>query len=155
MSDWNTYLIFVDGSSRKYWRCRADGCDLHINYGRIGTDGQNTNKTYASPEACIKEMEKQADKKRKKGYQDEGSAVAAGSGGAAAEPAPELDEATNETDIDFELDMGDRKINLRLTRDGKSIKTTVLEGYANEGAAQVAFDRLVETMASEGYQKKN
>lgn len=74
MPTWKVHLEFEEDSSSKFWRARIEGKTLFVNYGRIGTTGQMSMKELASPDAAQKELDKLEKEKRKKGYQDAGSA---------------------------------------------------------------------------------
>lgn len=54
---------------------------------------------------------------------------------------------------DFGLDADGRHIDLRLSLDGSSVKTIVVERYASAEEATQAFKRLKEQMTADGYQK--
>jgi predicted DNA-binding WGR domain protein len=54
---------------------------------------------------------------------------------------------------DFGLDADGRHIDLRLSLDGSSVKTIVVERYASADEAAQAFKRLKEQMTADGYQK--
>uniref|UniRef100_A0A7S4N0Z6 WGR domain-containing protein n=1 Tax=Odontella aurita TaxID=265563 RepID=A0A7S4N0Z6_9STRA len=59
-----------DGSSHKFYEVTQEGRDVTIRYGRIGTDGQSSTKTYPNAEKAEKDAEKKVKAKRKKGYED-------------------------------------------------------------------------------------
>lgn len=59
---------FSEGSSDKFWEVEVSGCDLTVRYGRIGTQGQSKEKTFASAEAAEKEKAKLVKEKTGKGY---------------------------------------------------------------------------------------
>jgi uncharacterized protein (TIGR02996 family) len=59
---------FVEGSSSKFWEITLSGSSFTTTYGRIGTDGSVTLKTYDSPEQAQKEYDKLVASKVKKGY---------------------------------------------------------------------------------------
>jgi predicted DNA-binding WGR domain protein len=70
-----TYLEFVGedvsrgvAESSKFWQVTQDGMKLTIVFGKIGTNGQTTEKSFSSPEEATKEMEKLIKSKLKKGY---------------------------------------------------------------------------------------
>lgn len=67
-----TYLEFSDpgGAEHKFYEVTVDGQELTIRYGRIGTDGQTTQKTFADPAKAQAEADKKIREKRKKGYED-------------------------------------------------------------------------------------
>ena len=54
--------------SAKFWEVTQNGKDLHIHYGRIGTKGQEQDKSFDSAEAAMVEMDKLVKSKIKKGY---------------------------------------------------------------------------------------
>ena len=152
MSDWDVYLIFVKGSSNKFWRARTQGSRLFVNYGRIGSDGQTKIKDLASEEQARGEMETVAASKRKKGYWDH-DAEAAGEEEAAA-PAPEPAPAAAKPQVtDLELQAAGRKIELRLVQQGAALRTVVVEHYDSPQAAAEAFARIATAMTEEGYRK--
>lgn len=69
------YLEFVGendevkgGSSAKFYEVIQDGSNLNIRWGKIGTDGQSTTKSFDDDAKAIKEMEKLIAEKTKKGY---------------------------------------------------------------------------------------
>jgi predicted DNA-binding WGR domain protein len=62
------YFELVDGSSKKFWEITLDGKSFTTRYGRLGTAGQATKKSYASPDLAKAEAEKLLREKTKKGY---------------------------------------------------------------------------------------
>jgi len=66
---------FSEGSSDKFWEVEVTGCDLTVRYGRIGTQGQSKEKTFASTEAAEKEKAKLIKEKTGKGYTLVGAAA--------------------------------------------------------------------------------
>ncbi|MBO6937787.1 MAG: WGR domain-containing protein [Deltaproteobacteria bacterium] len=146
MADWNVYLEFTEGSSSKFWRGRVDGGDLHTNWGRIGTDGQTKTASYGTEDAALAELEKQASKKRKKGYADASGGAAAPADAPEPPPEPESYEAS------LKLKEAGRSITLSLSVDGSSLKTAVEETYESEDAARAAFARIKRQLVEDGYQ---
>lgn len=63
---------FVEGKSSKFWEVSVEGTDLHLCWGRIGTDGQRKVKSFSDRAAAEKEAEKQMASKVKKGYTEVG-----------------------------------------------------------------------------------
>lgn len=59
---------FVAGNSCKFWEVRVEGNDVHVRYGRIGSDGQTSCKTLATPEAAAVHAAKLVREKTGKGY---------------------------------------------------------------------------------------
>lgn len=67
-----TYLELSEeqGVSHKFYEVVVDGTTMTIRYGRIGTDGTKSSKTFASEEAAMKEANKKIKSKKRKGYED-------------------------------------------------------------------------------------
>jgi predicted DNA-binding WGR domain protein len=143
MAEWNVHLEFREGSSNKFWRGRVEGGELLTNWGCIGTDGQTKSKSLGSADAALAELEKQAAKKRKKGYADVGGGAEAAP--AEAAPEPESYEAS------LTLKDEGRSIALSLSVDGASLKTEVQEAYESEEAARAAFARIRRQLIEDGY----
>ncbi|MDP1825974.1 MAG: DNA ligase [Archangium sp.] len=64
------YFEFIEGSSSKFWEIRVDGTTFYTRYGKIGTDGQMTQKDFDSPEKTQAEANKLVAEKTKKGYEE-------------------------------------------------------------------------------------
>jgi predicted DNA-binding WGR domain protein len=62
------YFEFVDGASSKFWEISLEGASFTTRYGRIGTDGQQSQKEYGSDAKAQVEYEKLVAEKVKKGY---------------------------------------------------------------------------------------
>jgi predicted DNA-binding WGR domain protein len=95
MSEWTVQLEFAEGTSSKFWRARVEGKTLYVNYGKIGSNGQTQVKDFADAAAARGEYEKLVREKRKKGYQDAGSAK------------PDDEDADVQTDDDVDDDADD------------------------------------------------
>jgi predicted DNA-binding WGR domain protein len=67
---------YADGKSFKFWKIELQGADVVTRYGRIGSDGQETKKTFASPAAAQKEYDKLVAEKLRKGYVEKTAAAA-------------------------------------------------------------------------------
>lgn len=61
---------FEDDKSSKFWEISLDGSSFTVRFGRIGTDGQEQTKDFASDEQAQKEYEKLVQEKLKKGYEE-------------------------------------------------------------------------------------
>lgn len=61
---------FVEGTSSKFWEVVVEGSVLVVRFGRIGTAGQTKTKTFPSPEAARKELDKLVREKTGKGYEE-------------------------------------------------------------------------------------
>ena len=74
-------LIFMDAKSSKFWNIELDGSSHTVTYGRIGSKGQSSTKTFASDEAARKDAEKLIIEKTGKGYVDAAPAAVEGDEG--------------------------------------------------------------------------
>ena len=61
---------FSEGSSNKFWEIKLSGKSFTTTYGKIGTDGQTTIKTFKTDAEAKKEHDKLIAEKTKKGYQE-------------------------------------------------------------------------------------
>lgn len=64
------YFEFKDKDSSKFWKITVIGKKVNIQYGKIGTSGQNTVKELATPGDANKHAEKVISEKIKKGYKE-------------------------------------------------------------------------------------
>ncbi|HEY1816309.1 MAG TPA: WGR domain-containing protein [Kofleriaceae bacterium] len=62
------YFEFSDGSSNKFWEISLEAAEVTTRYGKIGSDGQSTPKTYKSAGEAKSEHDKLVAEKTKKGY---------------------------------------------------------------------------------------
>ena len=62
------YFELVDGSSRKFWEITVENKRFTTRYGRIGTAGQTTTKSFRSPDEAKAEADKLLLEKARKGY---------------------------------------------------------------------------------------
>lgn len=62
------YLEFVGGSSSKFWEGSVKGSELHVRYGRIGSDGAKQVKSFGSKDEAREAYDKLVHQKLKKGY---------------------------------------------------------------------------------------
>lgn len=60
----------MDAKSSKFWNIELAGTSHTVTYGRIGTTGQSSTKSFPSEEAARKDMEKLVKEKLGKGYVD-------------------------------------------------------------------------------------
>ncbi|WP_375765017.1 DUF4132 domain-containing protein [Archangium gephyra] len=61
---------FVEGSSKKFWEIELQGTEFTVRWGRIGTDGQTQQKSFASTTKAQAEHDKLIAEKQKKGYSE-------------------------------------------------------------------------------------
>lgn len=149
MSEWHVSLIFQDDKSNKFWRARCLDSNLEINFGRIGTQGQTQTKRYDSSEDAAAELQKQAREKYKKGYVD-------GEGGASAAPSATPAVATDTappapTQCALVLNLGERRLELRLSVEGNALHTHSIEHYPNADAARAALAQIRAALEADGY----
>jgi predicted DNA-binding WGR domain protein len=153
---WEVSLVFTDDRSNKFWRARTRDNTLYINYGRVGTGGQTSVKKMSSAAEAAAALVKQADGKRRKGYvdQDGGLDSAAGAGGdAGSAAAPAVEPDAGPRTVTLVLD-GGRRVAVRLTCEGATVRTEVTETYDSDAAAGAAFARILEAMGVEGYRRE-
>jgi len=62
---------FNDAKSAKFWEIALTGTDVVARYGRIGSDGQSTTKTFANLPAAQKYYDKIIAEKVEKGYEEQ------------------------------------------------------------------------------------
>jgi len=67
---YSTKLVFKDEKSDKFWNIETKGKTYTVNYGKTGTGGQTQTKEFNSPADAETEAKKQAEGKKKKGYQE-------------------------------------------------------------------------------------
>ena len=59
---------FVCGGSDKFWEITTRGTEVSVRFGRNGTQGQTTTKTFPDPAAARKHADKLIREKTGKGY---------------------------------------------------------------------------------------
>ena len=62
------YFEFTAGTSSKFWEVSQEGSDMTTRYGKIGTNGQSSTKSFDSLEKAAAETAKIIAKKVKEGY---------------------------------------------------------------------------------------
>ncbi|AXO84277.1 TPA: WGR and DUF4132 domain-containing protein [Escherichia coli] len=62
------HFIYQDEKSHKFWAVEQQGNELHINWGKVGTNGQSQIKSFADAAAAAKAELKLIAEKVKKGY---------------------------------------------------------------------------------------
>ncbi|MBA3397522.1 MAG: WGR domain-containing protein [Deltaproteobacteria bacterium] len=77
------YFELVDGTSSKFWEILVDGTSVKTRYGKIGANGQQTVKDFATKPEAMKELGRLIHEKMNKGYTEK---LAAKSGGGSAKP---------------------------------------------------------------------
>jgi DNA ligase-1 len=61
---------FAGGSSNKFWEVLQRGTEVTVRFGRIGTNGQSSVKSFRDQAAAAKHVAKLADEKLGKGYKE-------------------------------------------------------------------------------------
>ena len=61
-------FIFQEGTSRKFWDIDIEGSGFTVTYGKLGTAGQTSVKSFDSEDKCQKTADKLIAEKTKKGY---------------------------------------------------------------------------------------
>ena len=59
---------FCAGSSNKFWEVSAQGSDVTVRFGRIGTQGQTQVKSFPDAAAAVAQVAKLIQEKTAKGY---------------------------------------------------------------------------------------
>ena len=62
------YFEFVEGTSSKFWEITTKGNDVTTRYGKIGTDGRSTTKSFDDTTSAKAFAEKIIGEKTKSGY---------------------------------------------------------------------------------------
>ncbi len=65
------HFIYQDEKSHKFWAVEQQGNELHISWGKVGTNGQSQIKSFADAAAAEKAELKLIAEKTKKGYAEE------------------------------------------------------------------------------------
>jgi predicted DNA-binding WGR domain protein len=63
-------FVFQDEKSQKFWNIEVKGTDFTVTYGKLGTTGQSSSKSFETKEKCQKEANKLIAEKTKKGYKE-------------------------------------------------------------------------------------
>jgi predicted DNA-binding WGR domain protein len=112
-------FIYHDEKSHKFWAIDQQGNELHLRWGKVGTNGQSQIKTFADTAAASKAGQKLINEKTRKGYVEEGEATPPSAVSLPAEPAsppaaPQTEYASTLVDIarpwladDAELSLSD------------------------------------------------
>ena len=152
---------YADGKSFKFWKVDLQGTDVVTKYGRIGSEGQETTKSFKSPADAQKAYDKLVAEKLGKGYVEttKGAAKAAAAPATAApasaggELSPLLFSTTR--DGHFELlsnFIGERVTDFRAGKPakGKSV-FRIRVSYDDEGGEDESgyFERLAAFLASD------
>lgn len=61
-------FIFQEGNSQKFWNIEVEGTGFTVTFGKLGTAGQTSGKSFDTAEKCQKEADKLIAEKTKKGY---------------------------------------------------------------------------------------
>ena len=69
------YLTFIEGSSDKFYEVSQDGRSVTFRYGRNGSDGITSTKTYSTVDEATKQANKIVSEKLDKGYVEENCSV--------------------------------------------------------------------------------
>jgi len=70
------YFEFADGNSVKFWEIKTDGNKVITRYGKSGSAGRTSEKSFADSTAAQKEHDKLVREKIKKGYAEAGDTAA-------------------------------------------------------------------------------
>ena len=62
------HFEFIGGNSAKFWEIEVEGTAVKVRYGRLGTQGQVSDKSFPDEAAAQKHAEKLIQEKTGKGY---------------------------------------------------------------------------------------
>jgi uncharacterized protein (TIGR02996 family) len=143
---------FSEGTSSKFWEIELKGKSFTTTYGKIGSAGQTTVKTFGSDAEAKKDYDKLIGQKIEKGYHPAGQAP----------PPPVATPTTATSGQYFELVEGSSSKFWEITLDGTTVKTRygrigsagqeTVKSYPNAGQAQAEHDKLVAEKTKKGYQ---
>jgi predicted DNA-binding WGR domain protein len=169
---------FSEGSSNKFWEINLSGKSFTTTYGKIGTSGQTTIKTWKSEAEAKKEYDKIVAEKVKKGYELVGGGGSAASDDddedeapapkkkAAAKPAAKPAKAEKPAKAAsgaryFEFVEGTSNKFWEITMTGNAVKTRygkigtagqqTLKEFDNAAAAKKEYDKLIHEKTKKGY----
>ena len=174
---------FSEGTSNKFWEINLSGKSFTTTYGKIGTSGQTTIKSWKNDAEAKKEYDKLVAEKVKKGYElaggngvaaaddddDEAPAPkqaakpAAKPAKAAAKPAAKPAASGGGGKRYFEFSEGTSNKFWEITMSGTDVKTRygkigtpgqqTLKEFGNAAAAKKEYDRLVAEKTKKGYEE--
>lgn len=168
---------YADGKSFKFWKVEVQEKNVVTKYGRVGSDGQETSKSFASVAEAQKAHDKLVAEKLGKGYAEttKGAAAPAPAGKkAAAEklPAPAKGAAKSAgtksatapakgRKREFQFSSGSSSKFWAIELNGKSFDvtfgrlgtagTTQTKSFPSEEVAQKNYDKLIEEKTAKGY----
>lgn len=90
------YFEYKDEKSAKFWKITVSGDSHTVNYGKIGTDGQQKTKEFSSSEEALESAEKLIVSKLKKGYSEINQKSSTSDSFDASEWLKELAQKTND-----------------------------------------------------------
>ena len=64
------HLVFIGGTSRKFWEITVEGSRHVVRFGRIGSEGQRRTKAFLDAEAAHRDAARLIREKLRKGYRD-------------------------------------------------------------------------------------
>ena len=172
---------FSEGSSNKFWEINLSGKSFTTTYGKIGTSGQTTIKTWKSEAEAKKEYDKLIGEKTKKGYE-----LVGGNGAGRAAADDDEDEDADDEDEKpapkkaakpaakaaapakaasgaryFEFSEGTSNKFWEITMSGTDVKTRygkigtpgqqTLKEFDNAAAAKKEYDKLIHEKTKKGY----
>jgi predicted DNA-binding WGR domain protein len=168
---------FSEGSSNKFWEIKLDGASFTTTYGKIGTSGTTTLKSWKDAAEAKKEYDKLVHEKTKKGYElvgDGGGDTQADDDDDDADEAPPAKPAPKAAakppvasskpaagTRHFEFSEGSSNKFWEITLAGNDVKTRygkigtagqqTLKEFGDAAAAKKEYDKLVHEKTKKGY----
>jgi uncharacterized protein (TIGR02996 family) len=148
---------FSEGSSNKFWEIKLDGKSFTTTYGKLGSAGQTTIKSFKDDAQAKAEHDKLVAEKTKKGYElVGGKAAKAAPAAPAAKPAKSSDGKRH-----FEFSEGGSNKFWEAGVEGTTLKTRhgkigtagqiVIKEFSSKPDAMAAMDKLIAEKTKKGY----
>jgi uncharacterized protein (TIGR02996 family) len=150
---------FSEGSSNKFWEIKLDGKAFTTTYGKLGSAGQTTIKTWKDAAQAQAEYDKLVAEKTKKGYELVGGKPAAKAAPAKADKAAAKKSADGKRYFEF-VEGGSSKF-WEASIEGTTLKTRhgkigtggqiVIKEFSSKPDATAAMDKLIAEKTKKGY----
>jgi predicted DNA-binding WGR domain protein len=81
-------FVYTDDKSNKFWDIEVKGKSFTVTFGKVGSSGQSSDKTFDTEALCDKEVAKLIAEKTKKGYKEQAAIAVQNAPIPAAQPTP-------------------------------------------------------------------
>jgi predicted DNA-binding WGR domain protein len=160
---------YSDAKSFKFWKIELQGANVVTRYGRIGSDGQETSKSFGSAAEAQKNYDKLVAEKLSKGYMETTKTGKSAGKLSAATPSPATSKgaakgatssaAGGKREFHFisansskfwAIELKGKSFDVTFGRLGTS-GTTQTKDFASEQIAQQNYDKLIAEKTAKGY----